>query len=125
MATDVTPALSDDEWERFRSAIARPHAFTTPQAMDHALGRNEDDPPEMDELRARFAMWNASLPDDDARRITREDVQILRIAATGGMKFSGLAEPQPDIELAQGTLRLLQDDIRRIADKIAALLPPE
>jgi hypothetical protein len=67
---------------------------------------------------AQIAKHNAALPDDDPRKITREDVALLR------SEYEAIMDAQSDeywdavaVERANG--------FKALADKLAALLPPE
>lgn len=66
------------------------------------------------EIPKAIALANAALPDDDPRKITARDVGLLRDIAVG-------LDAATDIPGAMGCGRTLV----RIADKLAALLPPE
>lgn len=116
-AKQIAPALSAEEWAN----VLRPN---------EARGFPEDGEPYEDRRAAAksFGSWkmdtghfpqalaaaNAALPDDSPYKITRDDVGRLRDIAVG-------LESATDIPGAMGSGRTLHT----LADKLAALLPPE
>jgi hypothetical protein len=64
-----------------------------------------------------MALANAALPEGDPRKITWADVGALRFVASDSENLGWRDDPNP--ELGQTIFRA-----RRLADKLAALLPP-
>lgn len=101
MTDEIRPALSAEEWEqvmRFGGPIQYDSflellAVEPPLVRDNAMFR-------------MMALVNAALPEDDARKFTTHDVQLLREAASVSTDYTG------------GELDLL-------CTRIDALLPPE
>lgn len=94
----VRPALSAGEWAELDHYPASPSTLEDVQTL-----------PLIDDRHRAVALANHALPDGDPRKITRADVDALR---------DDLSD-HPDDRARQEAV------LRRIADKIAALLPPE
>lgn len=97
MSNEIKPAMDDFQWRQFRNAgkdQLMPRYFAQ---CDHA---------------SFIAKHNDALPDDDPRKITREDVEELRAAderIRGEWDHPNNPEPPT---------------LRNLAAKLAALLPP-
>lgn len=123
MSDELKPALTPEEW---RDAEVRP-AFA--QARDrnpaadaifqfYADKYGYADYLKQDDLPKVIALANAALPDDSPYKITPLDVERLRNAARS--MRAGIPVPAfaPLDYLTTG-------DLLRLADKLAAILPPE
>ena len=105
---EIKPALTAEEWAEIKRLSARGYFQATadlpPQLRALAL--------DFDQFRA-MAVANAALPDDDPRKITRDEVAMIaeeaRVRSWNGTHY--------DLSLAP--------DWNRLAAKLAALLPPE
>lgn len=86
MNTDITPALSAEEW----AIIETDKDFAT-QDRAALLGRLS--------IAGRIAAYNALLPDDDPRKIRREHVDAIRAACTALDAEHGWPSGDADIVL--------------------------
>jgi len=94
-ATTMRPALTEREWAKVQGAqLAVVKCHVTP-----------------DEIHRQVALANHALPEGDARKITREDVEVLESVAT-------LVEDLKYFESGRPHL------VRALAAKLNALLPP-
>ena len=93
----IEPALTESEWKR----IAQIRRDIDPELQSTAIMHLLDWIAAGDESKA-MAVANASLPDDDPRKITHDDVRKLRV-------------------LADENLEMFCSEM---AAKLAALLPP-
>lgn len=92
----IQPALTAEEWERKQRQLAgRWMGGITPETNTAKF--------------REIALLNSELPDDDPRRITREDVEAVQFASEHLIGFNDY------VPTALSTL----------AAKLAALLPPE
>jgi hypothetical protein len=98
MNDPIRPALTSEEWEGRRSGPVHVEIINDEV---HVVVRDPDDSlvsvSGTDELCALIALANDALPDDEARKLTRTDVVLLRILADqidaerpGGIRLLGL-----------------------------------
>ena len=98
MSEPIRPALTSQEWEGCRSGPV--HVETINDEV-HVVVRDPDDSlvsvSGRDELCALIALANDALPDDEARKLTRTDIVLLRTLAEpidaerpGGIRLLGL-----------------------------------
>lgn len=110
MSDEITPALSAEEWAQ-REAV---RASTEISALDGSVMLVDPDAPSTvvlaEGVPALMALANAALPDGDPRKLTREDVALIR-----GERFGGFKDDAPALWRA----------VDALAAKLAALLPPE
>jgi hypothetical protein len=96
--TDITPALSAEDWREVLPNIIGS------QAVPHQT----------------MAIANAALPDDDPRKITRVDIKMLGVVRD-------YWEPQVDdgATWEDRHAARVRDTLSGLLAKLAALLPPE
>lgn len=100
----IPPALTADEWAR----VPRPDVTDfTGRYLGSSTAQESDAG-----AHAIVAVANAALPDSDPRKLTRDDVAALCLAASTIRAEWGDDDPEAR-------------DLRRVATKLAALLPPE
>lgn len=109
----VRPALTRDEWAHV-DAMGPEGART---ALPGVVALAADGP--LDEQAAGYlheamALANAALPPGDEAKITREDVRLLR-ADADALRAGGVCANPVDAAAS----------LDRIAEKLAAILPPE
>jgi hypothetical protein len=90
----IRPALTPEEW----TIVEAEKGYATEERAD-LIGRSSG--------YARIAIYNATLPDGDPRKITRDDVRAL----DGWADYIDRHDPPPAL--------------KALAAKLAALLPPE
>lgn len=106
----ITPALTPEEWAEAleRGGLSKDGTYYLPERAPDGLtvGITSEIGTFFDhqELPTLIALANHALPDTDPRKITREDVELVKQA-------HGLSRQIPDFD--------------RLAAKLAALLPPE
>ena len=98
--TKVGPALTAEEWKRFDPKDAASHCEANAVAYET-------------DFHVMMAIANAALPDDDPRKITREDVRYLRDTAL--FLRTRVDEHGDDVG---------DPNLTALAAKLAALLPP-
>lgn len=124
--TEIRPALTPEEWQRAKVPTGEPKDYgrVSIGLSQGTLSGGCDDTFydrdfTTDEAHQIAALANASLPDDDRRKFTREDVDALRAEADWS------EEQTRNVGRACPVEYLPAWRLRAIADRIAALLPPE
>src|SRR5690349_10334096 len=104
----IEPALTPEEWKHDE----RVAAFAREPGSRLLMGDRDDDR----SCHRLMALANAALPDDDPRKITRDDIVLLLNLSRGIATFYN-----------QGDERnmAVRDQTRALAAKLAAFLPPE
>jgi hypothetical protein len=126
--TDIESALTPDEWREMQH-VGRYATFWRDYGPDRIDVTPVKHSPHVcsidypDDLHALVALASAALPDDDPRKITREEVEVAKDIAEAALAVEGDdRKPHgamvfvPDVEAAA---------LLRLAAKLAALLPPE
>jgi hypothetical protein len=114
MATEanrIEPVLTAEEWAEVKRLDCRAHFQATtdlpPRLREMALAS--------DQGRA-MAVANSQLPDDDPRKITHEDVEVVQQMADDTFDAADSMDTSPNTT---------HFTLRRLAEKLRALLPPE
>lgn len=98
MSDEIKPVLGLVEWTYEKERIARQRGLSTP-----------------DELAWMVAVGNEELPDEDPRKITRADVEVVKRAAAA-------CEYMPSGE--DDVIGPFHESLLSVAAKLNALLPP-
>lgn len=117
MGSEITPALTADDWQDARE-IGELQLFVmnTAGIPAHLLPARHGYRHGM-----MLALANYALPDGHPLKITREDVEALREAGNWFTKWS--SDTDTDAERVAFNARGF--GLIHVADKLAALLPPE
>ena len=108
----LEPALPREEWRAWEDAEGADRA-----ALENAMTAV-----------GRMATANAAMPDASPYKITREDVQVLRLAAmlvrATTVTDAGVPEAPGSDPYASNRALTTSAAIERVSAKLAALLPP-
>lgn len=108
MSDEIRPALTPEEWEGARGGDARSRLCETANYVQYHVREQA-----AAEYVEAMALANEAIPDSHPHKITRADVALLELASRRldmGSEFGF----DPDVA-----------DLRLLAAKLAALLPPE
>lgn len=116
----IQPALTKEQWAHTRFKY-NPELAPVVTGLTLWSGHSYDaiGLPDTD-FTGAIALLNDALPDDDPRKITRADVALVRERAHDYRSTMGDVD-RMDVPESEWT----ENRLDRIADKLAALLPPE
>jgi len=110
MTDEIRPALSAEEWKGPTADVLDGYVDLDTGTVDVRLGgAGSQSRSQHDDAWALVALLNDSLPDDDPRKLTWEDVERVNLA--GGM-------------VARAGAETVADNLFTLAAKIASQLPP-